>query len=391
MKCVYLINLLLTMMISRSIGRPHHCNHDIEWSGLPNYDVDADRVYYIGCVEREWDYCPTGKNVVTGEPFSEGSAGSTWCLGNGEDRIGSTYLKGLYREFDDKCFKEEKERIWRDEHLGSLGPIIRALTGETIKVFYKNMCSFPNSMHAHGFAYDKLSEGALYHDGSIDGDLVEAGDGWVYIWKARDSMVDKGISSQMWLYHSHVNEPIDAMTGLIGGIIVTKNGQERDRESDLKPKDVNREYVTFFILYDENESHLAEDNVRKYLGVSASTDGDEDDEFVESNLMHSINGYLFGNLQTLWCSEGETVRWHTASFGNEMDGPHSPHWHGNIASTAQGHNTDTLVLIGGTTESVTMTVDAPGQWLYHCHVHDHIDAGMMTTYFVEEGSFVFSP
>eukprot|EP01083_Nonionella_stella_P066918 176632_1 len=194
------------------------------------------------------------------------------------------------------------------------------------------MCSFNNSVHPHGVEYYKLSEGAIYHDGNILVDLVKPDDGWIYIWKARAGMVDKGISSQMWLYHSHVNEPIDAMTGLIGAVIITKNGQERDRENDLKPKDVNREYVTFFILYDENESHLAQDNLQTYCGASSSEDGCEaDDEFVESNLMHSINGYLFGNLQTLWASEGETIRWHTASFGNEMDGPHSPHWHGNIA------------------------------------------------------------
>eukprot|EP01084_Bolivina_argentea_P265011 449083_1 len=248
MKCVYLINLLLTMMISRSIGRPHHCNHDIEWSGLPNYDVDADRVYYIGCVEEEWDYCPTGKNVVTNEPITEDSDAAPWCFGNGEDRIGSKYIKALYREFTDECFTDVKTRIARDEHLGSLGPNIRALTGETIKVFYKNMCSFNNSVHPHGVEYDKLSEGAIYHDGNILGDLVKPDDGWIYIWKARVGMVDKGISSQMWLYHSHVEEPKDVMTGLIGAIIITKKGHERDRDNDLQPKDVEREYTTFFCV-----------------------------------------------------------------------------------------------------------------------------------------------
>eukprot|EP01083_Nonionella_stella_P092870 260124_1 len=113
MKHLYLIHLLVALTASQ-------CKD--EWSDLPNYDVDADRVYYIGCVEKEWDYCPTGKNVVTDESFTEGSWGSTWCFGNGKDRVGSTYMKGLYREFEDECFKDEKERVWRDEHLGSLGP-----------------------------------------------------------------------------------------------------------------------------------------------------------------------------------------------------------------------------------------------------------------------------
>eukprot|EP00483_Globobulimina_turgida_P012943 UN12967 len=96
--------------------------------------------------------------------------------------------------------------------------------------------------------------------------------------------------------------------------------------------------------------------------------------------MHAINGYLFGNLDDLICAAGEDVRWYTASFGNEGDGPHSPHWHGNIAVDTVGDNTDTVSLIPGTTSTVTMHIDQPGIWLYHCHVHDHIEAGMMTTY-----------
>jgi hephaestin len=340
--------------------------------------VDADRVYSIACVEEEWNYCPTGNNVVSGESINEGSPEATWCLGNGRDRIGPTYLKALYREYETNCFDERKDRSDRDRHLGVLGPNIRATTGETIKIFYKNTCSFPTSMHPHGLEYDKTSEGAPYNDGSTDGDIVHPGDTWIYIWKARSNMVDDNVDSQMWLYHSHVDEPRDVMTGLVGAIIITKD------DSDLTPDDVDRDFTTFFVLFDENESHLFDENVDRFLGFRGSDTGADavlqNDEFHESNLMHSINGYLFGNLRYLDCEQGEKVRWYTASLGNELDGPHSPHWHGNIAKDAQGHNTDTVVLIPGTTKDVTMKVDAKGIWLYHCHVHDHIDAGMMTTY-----------
>eukprot|EP01084_Bolivina_argentea_P283024 484621_1 len=384
MKCLYLTNLLVALTTSQS------CNTD--WNSLPNYNVQADRVYYIGCVEEEWDYCPTDTNLVSGESINQDSPEAVWCYGNGADRIGSTYWKALYREFETKCFEEQKDREFaRDKHLGVLGPNIRAFTGETIKVFYKNTCSFPNSMHPHGLEYDKTSEGAPYNDndGITDGDHVEPGEQWIYIWKARESMVDEGVSSQMWLYHSHVDEPRDVMTGLLGPITITKTGYERGNQNDLRPSDAEREYVTFFVLFDENESHLFDRNLQEYLELSASDPGVDvllnNDAFYESNLMHSINGYLFGNLRHLWANQGETIRWHTASFGNELDGPHSPHWHGNIAVTPQGHHTDTVVLIAGTTDTVTMKADAPGVWWYHCHVHDHIDAGMMTTYRVIGG------
>jgi FtsP/CotA-like multicopper oxidase with cupredoxin domain len=31
-----------------------------------------------------------------------------------------------------------------------------------------------------------------------------------------------------------------------------------------------------------------------------------------------------------------------------------------------------------------MVPDAVGEWLYHCHVNDHIDAGMLVRYSVKE-------
>eukprot|EP01084_Bolivina_argentea_P051330 94422_1 len=368
-----------------------NCNGD--WSNYPNYDSDAERVYHIACVEMKWNYCPTGYDLIRGEPIREGTEAAIWCLGNNAHRIGATYWKGLYREFEDKCFSSQKRRSDRDLHLGVLGPNIRAMTGETIKVYYKNTCSFPNSLHAHGLLYDKTSEGAYYDDGNINGgDIVQPGQQWIYKYKVRDNMVDEGASSKMWLYHSHVDEPRDVMTGLIGAIIISKDESDFDGyngdQNDIMPDDIDEEFTTFFVLFDENESHLFDKNLQEYLDLSINDNGIDlllqDNDFIESNLMHSINGYLFGNLQGLIMDKDDDVRWYTASFGNELDGPHSPHWHGNIAVDALGDNTDTVVLIPGTTYTVTMDCDAPGLWLYHCHVHDHIDAGMITTYLVDD-------
>eukprot|EP01083_Nonionella_stella_P153720 494246_1 len=99
----------------------------------------------------------------------------------------STYWKALYREFETKCFEEDRE-FARDKHLGVLVPNIHAFTGEIIKVFYKNTCSFPNSLHPHGLEYDKTSEGAPYNDndGITDGDRVEPGDQWIYLESKRE-------------------------------------------------------------------------------------------------------------------------------------------------------------------------------------------------------------
>jgi hephaestin len=110
------------------------------------------------------------------------------------------------------------------------------------------------------------------------------------------------------------------------------------------------------------------------------------EEFQESNLMHSINGYVYGNgpegttasAPAFRARNGERVRWYLMSLGTEVD-LHTPHWHGETA-TVMGMRTDVVQLIAGGMQTGDMTMDAPGIWLFHCHVNDHIAAGMQTRY-----------
>eukprot|EP01084_Bolivina_argentea_P288428 495040_1 len=93
---------------------------------------------------------------LLGTLITETSPEALWLCGNGVDRIGRKYIKSLHREFADDCFTTQK-RIASDEHLGVLGITYQ---DQTIKVFYKNMCTFDTSIHPHGLSYDKTSEGA---------------------------------------------------------------------------------------------------------------------------------------------------------------------------------------------------------------------------------------
>lgn len=40
------------------------------------------------------------------------------------------------------------------------------------------------------------------------------------------------------------------------------------------------------------------------------------------------------------------------------------------------HRADVYDLFPGTFQTVEMIAESPGQWLLHCHVTDHIHAGM---------------
>jgi hephaestin len=68
------------------------------------------------------------------------------------------------------------------------------------------------------------------------------------------------------------------------------------------------------------------------------------------------------------------VRWYLMGMGTEVD-LHTPHWHGQTA-TVIGMRTDVTSLLPGTMIVADMEPDEPGAWLFHCHVNDHISAGM---------------
>jgi len=184
-------------------------------------------------------------------------------------------------------------------------------------------------------------------------------------------------STILWMYHSHADEPGDTNAGLVGPIIV---GGEGALDPDGTPSDVDRELVTLFTVFDENASPYLRANIRAYAGKPRSVDP-EDEDFEESNLMHAINGFVYGNLPGMRMNRGERVRWYMLGMGTEVD-LHTPHWHGNTVTWA-GMRTDVIELLPASMKVADMTPDAAGTWLFHCHVNDHIDAGMLALYTVK--------
>jgi hephaestin len=181
-------------------------------------------------------------------------------------------------------------------------------------------------------------------------------------------------SSILWMYHSHVDEPADTNAGLIGPIIVTRDGEG---DAAGVPNDVDREFVTMFTVFDENVSPYLQTNIETYAGRPRTVKPDDED-FIESNLMHSVNGFLFGNLPLLTMEQGEQVRWYLLGMGTEVD-LHTPHWHGQTIVWA-GMRSDIVELLPASMKVADMVPDDPGIWLYHCHVNDHIDAGMLARF-----------
>jgi manganese oxidase len=350
------------------------------------------RQYYIAADEVDWNYMPAGIDGMMGMA-PHGYA--KFYMTRGPHLIGSVYRKAIYREYTDATFTHLKPRAPDRQYLGILGPIIHAEVGDTIRILFKNNGTHPYSIHAHGVVYDKASEGSAYEDGvpstEKPGDSVAPGKTFTYEYRVppESGPGPSDPNSIVWLYHSHVNERKDVNSGLVGAIVVTRAGMARP---DGTPNDVDREFVTAFITFDENQSWYLKSNIKrfiaepKHLDIAEIVPKDPDDNFdlflgkgfATQNIRWTINGYSFANGPMMKMKEGERVRWYVVTLGEGFNF-HTPHWHGNTV-LLNGHRTDVLNLAPAQMLTVDMVPVNPGIWLYHCHVSDHMEGGMVARY-----------
>ncbi|HVZ19478.1 MAG TPA: multicopper oxidase domain-containing protein [Vicinamibacterales bacterium] len=360
-----LLGVLLSLLPS---GVPTDAAHPSRT--MPSrHATGVTRTYYIAAEDVLWDYAPRGRNL-TGAPSAEREdAAST----------PTTFRKVLYREYTDATFSTRATRPPAWQHLGLLGPLIRATVGDTVVVVFRNDSHIFCNMHPHGLAYTKASEGALYDDGTSGeahaDDLIAPGQSHTYVWTVpeRAGPASGDPSSVLWMYHSHFVEPRDLNTGLLGPIIVTAAGAARP---DGRPNDVDREFVTAFAIFDETRSAYFDANLARSPAPAALKRTDP--AFRERFLMYTINGFIDGNLPLLTMTRGERVRWYLMANDNEED-VHAAHWHGQTA-TINNMRADTVPIGPMGMMVADMVPDNPGTWLFHCHVNEHFERGMQALF-----------
>ena len=294
------------------------------------------RHYYIAAEDVSWNYAPSGHNLLNAQPIRQ-----PWA-----QKL--EWPKTRFIEYTDNTFTTQKKQ---PDWLGILGPVIRAEVGDEVIVDFLNRGHLAHDMHPHGFRYDKNNEGSFYIPFG-KGDRVPPGGKFTYHWFANQgSGPGPGQpSSIVWWYHSHVDPGIEINAGLLGPIIVSAKGKANP---DGSPKDVDREFIASFMIFDEMGGKPA-------------------------GQFYAINGFIFGNLHGLTMKQGEKVRWYLLGMGNEID-VHTPHWHGETVMDGTS-NTDVIELLPGSMKTVDMVADNPGTWMFHCHVEDHMEAGMMAVY-----------
>jgi FtsP/CotA-like multicopper oxidase with cupredoxin domain len=95
----------------------------------------------------------------------------------------------------------------------------------------------------------------------------------------------------------------------------------------------------------------------------------------------AINGRAFaGNTPTIRAKVGDDVAINVLTLGSEF---HTFHIHGHRWTDGRGRVVDNPSLGPAEAFRARFREDAPGRWLYHCHVSEHMHHGMVGYYVVD--------
>ncbi|KTF81720.1 hypothetical protein cypCar_00017575 [Cyprinus carpio] len=300
---------------------------------LCNCATAVERHYYIAAVNINWDYTSAG-----------------------QQRTGPSYKKVVYREYNEGFTQAKSHPL----SSGLLGPTLRGQEGDTIIVKFKNMADHPCSIHPHGIAYGKQSEGSLYFDNTSlfekEDDVILPGQEHTYQWKVTSEVTPTAADPPCitYTYLSHFDIVKDYNTGLIGTMLICKKGT---LDSSGNQINFHQEAVLLFGVFNENKSWY-------------STGGPEE----AHNVKYTINGYTNGSVPDLDICVHSKVSWHLLGMSSETD-LFSVHFNGQVL-LHDGHKTSSVGIISGSATSASMTGVHPGRWLISSHISRHLEAGL---------------
>lgn len=244
------------------------------------------------------------------------------------------------------------------------GPVIEANAGDRIELTLINETDEPHSAHTHVVEFDEDSDGVPDEHGGGDAGHLHG------------TAPAHGKTTVTWLasyagtfpYHDHAGEESDGMTaGLVGALVV--HPPDRPRPDRF------------------NTVVLMDMDLGRYKGgppgVGLPDGGMANDAEYKGGhgYMHTINGRAYPEwIPPFRAKVGERVGWGVVSIGREF---HTFHVHGHRWIGADGVMTDSVNLGPGTYTTFEWLEDNPGEWLFHCHVPDHMEGGMMGHYIVD--------
>jgi hypothetical protein len=239
------------------------------------------------------------------------------------------------------------------------GPIIIMDEGDKVELtLYNDLGEGCVSVHTHGVHYPIESDGTLAQINKVVDSCATVDNPYTYEWNAA-----KGTAGT-WPYHDHTFKSAlgSEDKGLFGAIIV--NDKKTTALIDGKVKNINTSSIDKeFVLY------MVETT---FWGVEID------------NTNGGLQTPLWTN-PTLVSKQGETDRFHVIGLGTAF---HTWHMHAHRWLDDGTTNVIDTQTIGPLTRHV-FTVKAGegvgnGDWMYHCHVFAHMQAGMSGIYRVTD-------
>ena len=294
------------------------CLGAVAFATAPSASAATRDVWVAAMPAPTWNMAPNERDGITGMPLSPST---------------TVFPTVVYRRMSKGWQHTEANAPAGSSNQDLIpGPLIRAQTGDRLRIHFKNMDTLydhPHSMHFHGVHYKPSSDGA-YVPGFSGGDGdVKPGRTWTYRLTAGQD------SRGVWPYHDHSPSMDDSIAGGMYGMlsIRAKGTPLPDREFE----------VVFAAMGD----------------------------------YQTIDGRAFvGNTPVFHSKVGDDVQWDVMAMGSEH---HTFHVHGHRWVTSDGPR-DTQTVGPAETFNIHWREQDPGTWLFHCHVEAHMMAGMIGIY-----------
>ncbi len=222
------------------------------------------------------------------------------------------------------------------------GPTIEAVEGDRVRIYVTNRLPAPTTAHWHGVLLPNGMDGV----GGLTQRSIRPGETFRYEFTLRQHGT--------FLYHSHHDEMTQMALGLMGLFVVHPRAPE-----ETPPE---RDYA--FLLSE--------------WAIRPGTRRPDPNEMTDFNVL-TLNARAFPGTSPIVARTGERVR---LRFGNLSAMDHHPiHLHGyafQVVATDGGtlppsaRWPETTVLVPtGSTRTVELVADAPGDWAMHCHMTHH--------------------
>jgi manganese oxidase len=275
--------------------------------------------YWVAAVPVVWNIAPNGHDAIMARAVSPAQ---------------SVLHTVVYRAYS-RNWRQPEPNAPRDsaDGLSIPGPLIRARVGDRLLIHFKNMDTLrhePHSMHFHGVHYRPSSDGAFVPGFSgRDADVMP---GKTYTYR----LVAGPDSAGVWPYHDHSPSMEESIKGGMYGMLSILGRHERVPD---------REFEVVFAPWG------------KFM---------------------TIDGRAFvGNTPVFHAKVGDLVQWDVMAMGSDM---HTFHVHGHRWTTSGNVARDTQTVGPAESFRIRWREDAPGTWLYHCHVEEHMMKGMIGIY-----------